>query len=258
MIVRARSGTPSRNFAPSICPDTFRYDLMVSMPKMKTHHWVGVTLSMKNFFGFVPGAVNGWPKNILHWAGINECIVDLYTEFPYIWRLWTASTGNGGQRPDSGHEETSRRAGGGDRSGGHGCDLLPDHAHRPAENSICALLKIAGRRPPTTSSRLGSALKQYRTTFSLITSGSGFGCGYESTEGIPRSTEKRTEPRIRACISKRLLAAGLCALNLLIACLYLRHLLTAVWISPNFISPPNLSTLMKYQSYTIGTPTSHS
>ena len=24
----------------------------------------------------------GWPKNVLHWAGINECIVDLHYLFP--------------------------------------------------------------------------------------------------------------------------------------------------------------------------------
>jgi uncharacterized protein (DUF362 family) len=54
-------------------------DLVVSMPKMKTHHWVGTTLSMKNFFGIVPGGVYGWPKNVLHWSGIHECIVDLQT-----------------------------------------------------------------------------------------------------------------------------------------------------------------------------------
>ena len=52
-------------------------DLLVSMPKMKTHHWVGATLSMKNFFGLVPGAVYGWPKNVLHWAGIHESILDI-------------------------------------------------------------------------------------------------------------------------------------------------------------------------------------
>jgi uncharacterized protein (DUF362 family) len=52
-------------------------DLIVSMPKMKTHHWVGATLSMKNFFGILPGGVYGWPKNILHWSGIQQCIVDL-------------------------------------------------------------------------------------------------------------------------------------------------------------------------------------
>jgi uncharacterized protein (DUF362 family) len=52
-------------------------DLIVSMPKMKTHHWVGATLSMKNFFGIVPGGIYGWPKNVLHWSGIHESIVDL-------------------------------------------------------------------------------------------------------------------------------------------------------------------------------------
>lgn len=52
-------------------------DLLISLAKMKTHHWVGATLSMKNLFGIVPGSVYGWPKNVLHWAGIPECIVDL-------------------------------------------------------------------------------------------------------------------------------------------------------------------------------------
>lgn len=52
-------------------------DLLVSMPKMKTHHWAGVTLSMKNLFGIVPGAIYGWPKNPLHWAGIDASILDL-------------------------------------------------------------------------------------------------------------------------------------------------------------------------------------
>src|ERR1035438_9817720 len=52
-------------------------DYFVSMPKLKTHHWVGVTLSLKNMFGIVPGCCYGWPKNILHWAGIVSSILDL-------------------------------------------------------------------------------------------------------------------------------------------------------------------------------------
>ncbi len=52
-------------------------DLLVSMPKLKTHHWTGVTLSMKNLFGIIPGAVYGWPKNPLHWAGLPESIIDI-------------------------------------------------------------------------------------------------------------------------------------------------------------------------------------
>ena len=52
-------------------------DIVVSMPKLKTHHWAGVTLSLKNMFGIVPGSCYGWPKNILHWAGIDNAILDI-------------------------------------------------------------------------------------------------------------------------------------------------------------------------------------
>jgi uncharacterized protein (DUF362 family) len=54
-------------------------DLVVSMPKMKTHHWAGVTLSLKNLFGVIPSVHYGWPKNVLHWHGINESIADIAT-----------------------------------------------------------------------------------------------------------------------------------------------------------------------------------
>ncbi len=60
----------------------FRADLIVSMPKLKTHHWAGVTLSLKNMFGIVPGSVYGWPKNALHWAGIHESILDINSSLP--------------------------------------------------------------------------------------------------------------------------------------------------------------------------------
>lgn len=53
-------------------------DLLVSVAKMKTHHWAGATLSMKNLFGTVPGVAVGWPKNVLHWGGIEQSIVDLW------------------------------------------------------------------------------------------------------------------------------------------------------------------------------------
>jgi uncharacterized protein (DUF362 family) len=57
-------------------------DLIVSMPKLKTHHWAGVTLSLKNMFGIVPGMIYGWPKNVLHWAGIHESVVDINSSLP--------------------------------------------------------------------------------------------------------------------------------------------------------------------------------
>jgi uncharacterized protein (DUF362 family) len=52
-------------------------DFVVSIPKLKTHHWAGVTLSLKNMFGIVPGSCYGWPKNVLHWAGIDKAILDI-------------------------------------------------------------------------------------------------------------------------------------------------------------------------------------
>lgn len=52
-------------------------DFVVSIAKMKTHHWAGVTLTMKNLFGTMPGIVYGWPKNVLHWNGITQSIYDI-------------------------------------------------------------------------------------------------------------------------------------------------------------------------------------
>jgi uncharacterized protein (DUF362 family) len=52
-------------------------DRLISLPKHKTHHWAGVTLSLKNLFGTMPGQCYGWPKNELHWQGIDNSIVDI-------------------------------------------------------------------------------------------------------------------------------------------------------------------------------------
>jgi uncharacterized protein (DUF362 family) len=57
-------------------------DVVISMPKIKTHHWAGVTLSLKNLFGVVPGSIYGWPKNVLHWQGIDNSIVELAATVP--------------------------------------------------------------------------------------------------------------------------------------------------------------------------------
>jgi uncharacterized protein (DUF362 family) len=52
-------------------------DVLISLPKLKTHHWAGTTLSLKNLFGTLPGICYGWPKNELHWRGIDQSIVDI-------------------------------------------------------------------------------------------------------------------------------------------------------------------------------------
>jgi len=53
-------------------------DLVISVPKMKCHHWAGVSLSMKNLFGVVPGCKYGWPKNVLHVHNLMLSIPELY------------------------------------------------------------------------------------------------------------------------------------------------------------------------------------
>lgn len=72
--LRSRFTDLKELYLPQTILDT---DLLVSLPKMKTHHWAGVTLSLKNMFGIVPGSVYGWPKNLLHWAGISGSILDI-------------------------------------------------------------------------------------------------------------------------------------------------------------------------------------
>ncbi len=84
-------------------PNTaLRAALLVSMPKMKTHHWVGATLAMKNLFGLVPGGVYGWPKNVLHWAGITESIADLHAAFPRQFAIVDGIVGMQGNGPIQG------------------------------------------------------------------------------------------------------------------------------------------------------------
>jgi uncharacterized protein (DUF362 family) len=99
--------SPIRNFAGH---DQFYFphavlaaDLIVSLAKMKTHHWAGATLSMKNFFGTVPGSIYGWPKNELHYIGIPKSIVELNRVFgPKSFALVDGIVGMEGNGPIQG------------------------------------------------------------------------------------------------------------------------------------------------------------
>ena len=84
-------------------------DFVVSMPKVKTHHWSGVTLSMKNMFGVVPGAKYGWPKNILHWKGIQESILDICATVPVRFVIADAIVAMEGNGPLNGHPRPLNR-----------------------------------------------------------------------------------------------------------------------------------------------------
>jgi uncharacterized protein (DUF362 family) len=77
-------------------------DFIVSTPKVKTHHWTGVTLSMKNMFAIVPGSRYGWPKNVLHWAGIHESILDICATVRPNFVIADGIVGMGGDGPLNG------------------------------------------------------------------------------------------------------------------------------------------------------------
>lgn len=83
-------------------------DLVVSLAKMKTHHWAGATLSMKNFFGLVPGAVYGWPKNFLHMTQIPTSIIELNRIFRKTFAIVDGIVGMEGNGPIQG---TPKQAG---------------------------------------------------------------------------------------------------------------------------------------------------
>ena len=37
---------------------------------------------MKNLYGTLPGLIYGWPKNVLHYAGVPETVVDINASLP--------------------------------------------------------------------------------------------------------------------------------------------------------------------------------
>ena len=96
--VRGFAGEPEFYFANTV----LAADLIVSLAKMKTHHWAGATLSMKNLFGLVPGSVYGWPKNKLHYIGISESIVALNRTFRNTFAIVDGVVGMEGNGPIQG------------------------------------------------------------------------------------------------------------------------------------------------------------
>ncbi len=57
-------------------------DFLISMPKLKTHHWTQISASVKNLFGIVPGIKYGFPKNTLHVQGIPAFLAELADSLP--------------------------------------------------------------------------------------------------------------------------------------------------------------------------------
>lgn len=77
----------------------YEADYIVSVPKLKVHHWAGVTLSIKNLIGVIPGSRYGWPKNIVHMNGMNASILGLYQSLPAVISIVDGIIGMEGNGP---------------------------------------------------------------------------------------------------------------------------------------------------------------
>ncbi len=113
-------------------------DLLISLPKLKTHHWAGVTLAMKNLFGATCGAELGWPRNGLHWAGIEAVTVDLWRSLAPDFAIVDGIVGMEGDGPIMGEAVAT--------------GFLAMGDHLPAVDAACARLmgvraeRVAGLR----------------------------------------------------------------------------------------------------------------
>ena len=144
-------------------------DWIVSLAKLKTHHWAGVTLSLKNLFGVMPGSIYGWPKNVLHHAGINQCILDIAATVKPHFAIVDGIVGMEGDGPIMG---TPKQAG-----------VLVMGRNLAAVDATCArimgidpfrvkyLAAADGRLGPLASAHIiqrGEALAAVRTDFHLL------------------------------------------------------------------------------------------
>jgi uncharacterized protein (DUF362 family) len=74
-------------------------DYIISLAKMKTHHWAQVSLSLKNLLGILPGAKYGWPKNFIHFSGIPQTILGIHQVLPPVLSIIDGIIGMQGDGP---------------------------------------------------------------------------------------------------------------------------------------------------------------
>jgi uncharacterized protein (DUF362 family) len=164
--------SPLRGFAdlPEIyLPNTaLQADLIVSLAKMKTHHWAGATLSMKNFFGLVPGSIYGWPKNQLHQIGIDRSIAELHRVLPRSFAIVDGIVGMEGNGPIQGDPKPAGVL-------VMGADLVSVDASccrimgiDPERLDYIRLTAQRGHAQPGRIDQRGESVQSVQTTFALI------------------------------------------------------------------------------------------
>lgn len=168
-VTRVRLPRAARGLDSLYLPNTaLAADLIVSIPKMKTHHWVGVTLGMKNFFGVVPGAVYGWPKNVLHWAGIDESIAAVNSVFPRVFTLVDGIEGMEGNGPIQGKRKHAGVIVGGDDRVAVDATCCRIMGIDPQAIRHLKMTETAGQAVEANVRQTGERIDAVRTPFQLL------------------------------------------------------------------------------------------
>ncbi len=143
-------------------------DLIVSLAKMKTHHWAGATLSMKNLFGLVPGNVYGWPKNTLHFIGIDEAITGLYAAFPRTVGIVDGVVGMEGNGPIQGSARNSGVLVMGEDLATVDATCCRLMGIDPAQIGYLSSREVGGRASEEATIQVGEAWRPLRQDYALI------------------------------------------------------------------------------------------
>ncbi|MCK7466821.1 MAG: DUF362 domain-containing protein [Desulfosudis oleivorans] len=145
-------------------------DVIVSVPKLKTHKLAGITLSLKNMFGVLPGMVYGWPKNTLHWNGIPLSICEINGTVKTHYSVVDGVVGMEGHGPIMGYGQEGRRAGHGRQRAGRGRHGGPGHGRRPGPTSTTWPWPTGSSWAPSAGEDIAVAvgrLDRARTDFAL-------------------------------------------------------------------------------------------
>jgi uncharacterized protein (DUF362 family) len=144
-------------------------DVLISVPKLKTHKLAGITLSLKNMFGILPGMVYGWPKNTLHWNGIPLSICEINGTVKTHYTVVDGVVGMEGHGPIMG---TPRKAGVlvmGDNAlavDGTAARIMGVDPARVDYLAMAHKLRLGSLRPADIQVA-GGAVDQFRTDFAL-------------------------------------------------------------------------------------------
>lgn len=82
-------------------------DVIINLPKLKTHNLTGLTLGIKNLFGLVPGAIKiGYHSKLHDREQFTQALVDLYTYLRPALTIMDAVVGMEGNGPTGGTPRT--------------------------------------------------------------------------------------------------------------------------------------------------------